>query len=62
MMEQLEPRVSGGTLCRGFFGLHCETRTRVIDNGKDCDVRITTYKVAFQAMRINHVFGRKKFQ
>src|SRR5271156_1605560 len=44
------------------FTEHCETRTMAIDNEKHCDVRITMYKVAFQAVGINHVFGRKKFQ
>ena len=31
---------------------HCETRT----------VRITMYKVVFQAVGINHVFSKKEFQ
>ena len=41
---------------------HCETGTMVIDYGKHSNVRIATYKVAFQAVGINHIFSKKNFQ
>ena len=53
--------------CRSNFAFktfinHCETRTGVIDNGKDRKLKITTYKVVFQTVEINNIFSRRKFQ
>ena len=39
---------------------HCETRTRVIDNGKDRNLKITKFKVVFQNSREKQHFYQEE--
>jgi len=49
-------------LCQFCLERLCETRTVAIYNGKHMNLKITTYKVVFRTVEINHIFSRRKFQ